>query len=52
LAEIDAYEHEVLWLLEHDSRPFQGYNRNWSPADESDKIGANGVNTLYQLLTA
>lgn len=42
----------IIGLLEHDSRSFLGSNRNWSPADEADKIGANGVTTLYQLLSA
>ena len=42
----------IIGLLELDSRSFLGSNRNWSPADGADKIGANGVTTLYQLLTA
>lgn len=42
----------IIGLLELDSRSFLGSNRNWSPADEADKIGANGVTTLYQFLTA
>jgi hypothetical protein len=42
----------IIGLLELDSRSFLGANRNWSPADTNDKIGANGVTNLYQLLTA
>lgn len=42
----------IIGLLEHDSRSFLGSNRNWLPADGADKIGSNGVTTLYQLLTA
>ncbi len=41
----------ILGLLELDRRSFLGSNRNWSPLD-ADKIGPNGVTTLYQLLTA
>jgi len=42
----------IIGLLELDSRSFLGSNRNWSPADTADKIGASGVTSLYQLLTA
>lgn len=42
----------IIGLLEHDPRSFLGGNRNWSPMDTNDKIGANGVTDLYQLLTA
>ena len=42
----------IIGLLELDSRSFLGANRNWSPMDTNDKIGANGVTNLYQLLTA
>jgi hypothetical protein len=41
----------ILGLLELDSRSFLGSNRNWSPADTADKIGTDGVTSLYQLLT-
>ncbi|MFA5982985.1 MAG: heme peroxidase family protein [Methylococcaceae bacterium] len=41
----------LIGLLELDPRSFLGTNRNWSPADTATKIGANGVTTLYQLLT-
>ncbi len=41
----------IIGLLELDSRSFLGSNRNWSPADVGDKIGSNGVATLFQLLT-
>jgi hypothetical protein len=27
-------------------------NRNWSPMDADDMVGANGVTSLYELLTA
>lgn len=40
----------ILGLLELDPRSFLGSNRNWSPLD--DKVGANGVTSLFQLLTA
>lgn len=40
----------IIGLLELDRRSFLGSNRNWSPLD--DKIGMNGVTSLYQLLTA
>jgi len=36
----------IIGLLEHDSRSFLGANRNWSPMDTIDKIGANGVTNL------
>lgn len=42
----------IIGLLELDSRSFMGVNRNWSPVDTADKIGDDGVTTLYQLLTA
>lgn len=42
----------IIGLLELDSRSYLGSNRNWSPLDTIDKIGANGVTSLYQLLTA
>ena len=42
----------IIGLLELDSRSFLGANRNWSPADSADKIGASGVTSLFQLLTA
>lgn len=41
----------IIGLLELDGRSFLGSNRNWSPADDADRIGLNGVATLYQLLT-
>lgn len=41
----------IIGLLEHDPRSFLGSNRNWSPMDTPDKIGTNGVSSLYQLLT-
>ncbi len=41
----------IIGLLEHDTRSFLGSNRNWSPQDTADKIGTQGVTTLYQLLT-
>ncbi|MBK7926711.1 MAG: peroxidase [Bryobacterales bacterium] len=40
----------ILGLLELDPRAYLGSNRNWSPLDMGDKIGMNGVTTLYQLL--
>ncbi|MGC1951252.1 MAG: peroxidase family protein [Gammaproteobacteria bacterium] len=40
----------IIGLLELDTRSFLGSNRNWSPLD-ADKIGVNGVTSLYQLLT-
>lgn len=42
----------LIGLLELDTRSFLGSNRSWSPDDSADKIGANGVKTLYELLTA
>lgn len=42
----------IIGLLDLDPRSFLGSNRNWSPFDATDKIGANGVTTLHQLLTA
>lgn len=42
----------IIGLLELDPRSFLGSNRNWSPLDTGDKIGDDGVTTLYQLLTA
>ncbi len=42
----------IIGLLELDQRAFLGASRNWSPANMQDKIGANGVFSLYQLLTA
>jgi hypothetical protein len=42
----------ITGLVELDSRSFLGSNRNWSPLDEADKIGPEGVTSLYQLLTA
>jgi hypothetical protein len=39
----------IIGLLELDRRSFLGSNRNWSPLD--DKIGMDGVTSLYQLLT-
>lgn len=41
----------LIGLLELDTRSFLGSNRSWSPLD-ADKIGADGITSLYQLLTA
>lgn len=41
----------IIGLLEHDHRAYLGANRNWSPEDSEDKIGTDGVKTLFQLLT-
>lgn len=41
----------IIGLLELDTRSYLGSNRNWSPETTGDKIGPNGVRTLYQLLT-
>jgi hypothetical protein len=42
----------IIGLLELDPRSLLGANRNWSPMDADDKVGANGVTSLYELLTA
>lgn len=41
----------LLGLLELDARSFLGRNRGWSPEDSHDKLGDDGVKTLYELLT-
>ncbi len=41
----------MIGLLELDSTAYLGSNRNWSPIDGADKLGANGVFTLLDLLT-
>ena len=41
----------IIGLLELDPRSFLGSSRNWSPLDGDDKIGADGVTTLHQILT-
>lgn len=42
----------IIGLIELDSRSFIGANRNWTPLDTADKVGTDGVASLYQLLTA
>jgi len=42
----------IIGLLELDHRSFMGSNRNWSPLDSADKVGSNGVTSIYQMLTA
>ena len=42
----------IIGLLELDDRSYLGSNRSWSPMDSQDKIGMNGITTLYELLTA
>ena len=41
----------LIGLLELDSRAYLGSNRSWSPTDAADKLGANGVFSLLDLLT-
>ena len=41
----------IIGLMELDDRSFLGRNRNWSPMDSADKLGADGVTNLYELLT-
>lgn len=42
----------IIGLLELDRRSYLGSNRSWSPDDPADRVGPDGVRTLYQLLTA
>ena len=42
----------IIGLLELDHRSFLGSNRNWSPLDSADRVGSNGVTSIYQMLTA
>lgn len=41
----------IIGLMELDPRSFLGSQRNWSPLNSEDKLGANGITSLYQLLT-
>jgi hypothetical protein len=41
----------LIGLMELDPNAYLGSNRSWSPATPTDKLGANGVFTLLQMLT-
>jgi hypothetical protein len=41
----------LIGMLELDERSYLGANRSWTPVDGADKLGANGLTRLYELLT-